>query len=79
MDKILLAMAIFLFSFIVIMTTVFCLYQATPDTLIVSVFSVCGVECGVMGTIKNRKEAIRARLQELEQQKKHDEEGSGEG
>ena len=67
MDRILVFLAVFLIIFTGCMITVFCVCQAVPDTLIVSVFSAAGLECGIMGAIKNRKEAIRAQIREIEE------------
>lgn len=39
-DKILIGCAIFIFVFVLAMTIIFCIFQATPDTLIECVFSL---------------------------------------
>lgn len=43
-DKILIGCAVFLFLFVITMIVIFILYQAEPETLITSVFSVLGGE-----------------------------------
>lgn len=43
-DKILLGLAGFLFGFTVTMIVIFCIYQATPDVLIESVFACVSSE-----------------------------------
>jgi len=43
-DKILLGCAAFLAVFVITMVTIFCIYQAIPDTLVTCVFSVLGSE-----------------------------------
>lgn len=65
MDCILALIGVFLLFFTVAMVLIFCVFQTVPDTLIISVFGACGLECGVMGAIKNRKESIRAQLREM--------------
>lgn len=43
-DKILISIAVFLVAFTITMIVLFCLYQATPDSLIEAVFGLCGGE-----------------------------------
>lgn len=69
MDRILLVLGVFLLVFVAVMVALFAIFQAVPDTLIVSVFGCAGLECGVMGAIKTRKDAIRGRLDELERER----------
>lgn len=66
MDRILICMGVFLTLFVIAMILMFIAFQSVPDTLIVSVFSCAGLECGVMGAIKNRKEQIRSQIREIE-------------
>ena len=61
MDRILVCLAVFLLAFTVAMIAIHIRCGTTPDTLIVSVFSVCGGECGVMGWIKSAKERNQER------------------
>lgn len=56
MKSIIIAVMLFLFSF-----TLTCLYityktSTEPSTLIMSVFGFCGLECGILGTIKKSKD-----------------------
>ena len=57
-DRILLALALFLLVFSVIMVIVFCLYQSVPDSLIVAVFGMASGECGFMAWIKRGKDSL---------------------
>ena len=59
MDRILVLIAVTLVIFTVAMIILFIMYQSVPDTLIASVFSVCGGECGAMAWIKTAKEKYR--------------------
>lgn len=59
MDRILVIIAITLVIFTVAMIILFIMYQSVPDTLIASVFAVCGGECGAMAWIKTAKEKHR--------------------
>ena len=43
-DKILITLASFVFGFTITMIVIFCIYQATPDTLIECVFACCSSE-----------------------------------
>lgn len=52
------------------------LYEATggiPDTLVVSVFSICGGECGALSWIRTSKERYRERKWEAEDRKRVEE------
>lgn len=62
MDRILVAMGIFLVLFVIAMIILFVLFQSTPDALIVAVFGICGFECGAMAAIQRRKTEVRERL-----------------
>ena len=70
MNLILVFIAITFIVFTVAMIIVFCKYQAIPDTLVASVFSVLGGECGVMGWIKNSKDRRIERTFQLEDEKR---------
>ena len=74
MDKILVFMGVFLLLFVVTMIVLFTIFQSVPDTLIVSVFGACGFECGAMAAIQNRKTAARAKLEEIQNEKRKKEE-----
>lgn len=53
------------------------LYEATggiPDTLVVSVFGICGGECGALSWIRTSKEKHRDRKWEAEDRKRMEEE-----
>ena len=64
MDRILVALGIFLFLFVVTMIVLFWKFQTVPDVLIGAVFGFCGFECGAMAAIQRRKTAIREKLRE---------------
>ncbi|MBR1524363.1 MAG: hypothetical protein IJ641_07900 [Lachnospiraceae bacterium] len=66
MDKILIALAVFLLVFVAAMLWIYLKTGGIPDTLCTCVFAICGGECGVMGWIKTTKERMREREQELE-------------
>ena len=66
MDKILIALAVFLLVFVAAMLWIYLKTGGIPDTLCTCVFAICGGECGVMGCIKTTKERMREREQELE-------------
>lgn len=55
--------------FTTVMTVIFCRYGAVPDTLVVSVFSVLGGECGFLAMIRTAKEKNKDRKNELEDRK----------
>lgn len=69
MNIILILMGVFLLAFIITMVVVFVRQGSIPDTLVVSVFSLCGGECGIMGWIKNHKEKVQDRKWELDDRK----------
>ncbi len=56
MNIILIFMALFLLVFIVAMIFIYYNTGGIPDTLVVSVFTICGGEFGVMGWIKTTKD-----------------------
>ncbi len=56
MDKVLIFIAIFLFFFVIAMVFVYLKTGGIPDTLVASVFTICGGEFGVMGWIKTTKD-----------------------
>ena len=64
MDRILVAMGVFLVLFVIAMIILFVLFQSTPDALIVAVFGICGFECGAMAAIQRRKTETAERLRE---------------
>lgn len=64
--RILIFIGVFLFAFAVTMIAVYVITGGTPDTLIISVFGVCGSECGAMAWIKNTKEKQQERKEFLE-------------
>lgn len=56
MDKVLIAIALFLLVFIITMIVIFCYKDNVPDTLILSVFGACTGEVSICGWIKTVKE-----------------------
>lgn len=56
MDKVLIFIAFFLLVFIATMVYVYLKTGGIPDTLVASVFTICGGEFGVMGWIKTTKD-----------------------
>ncbi len=56
MNKILIIIAVFLFCFIVTMIYLYYKTGGIPDTLVTSVFAICGGEFGIMGWIKTTKD-----------------------
>lgn len=76
MDRILVLLGLFLLLFTVAMIVVFIRYGAVPDTLITSVFALCGAEGGIMGWIKNSKERFQSRKWEIEDRKTFTEGGN---
>ena len=65
-NKILLILAVFLFSFVVTMIVLYCVVGSIPDTLVTCVFAVTGGECGAMAWIKTTKDRHLERHFELE-------------
>ncbi|OUQ61185.1 hypothetical protein B5E56_03505 [Flavonifractor sp. An112] len=61
MDKILLLEAVVLIAYTIAALAVFWHTGTEPSTLTACVFSLCGVENGVMGWIKNEKQKKEAR------------------
>jgi hypothetical protein len=55
MDKILLALGIFVLAFVVCMIVLFCVFQAVPDTLIQYTLGAGGIEALAMAGIKISK------------------------
>ena len=76
MDRILVAMGVFLALFVVTMIVLFILYQQTPDALIAAVFAFCGFECGAMAAIQRRKTEAEERLRAKQEQHTSDKEGA---
>lgn len=74
MDRILVAMGIFLVLFAITMIILFVLFQSTPDALIMAVFGICGFECGAMAAIQRRKTEVRERLRAKQEQHTSDKE-----
>lgn len=55
-DKILIAMALFILAFAIIMIVIFCMFQSVPDALVVAVFGLAGSECGFMAWIERKSQ-----------------------
>lgn len=55
LDLILLIIGIYIALFIAVMTIIFCIYQSTPDTLIVAVLGSGGTECVLCALITMAK------------------------
>ncbi len=56
MDKILIFIGVFLLIFTSVMIFIYYKTGGVPDTLIVSIFGICGGEAGIMGWIKTTKD-----------------------
>lgn len=59
MNKILIALGVFLLIFTITMIVTFWFKFSVPDTLITAVFGICASECGIMGWIRNTKQKYR--------------------
>ena len=70
MNFILLVIAVTLLVFVITMIELFRQYGTVPDTLIVSVFAVCGTECGAMSWIKTNKDKQQQRKWDLEDEER---------
>ena len=71
MDKILLAIGIFLFIFIAVMVWLFYTCGATPDVLISCVFVAATGELGFMSRIQTNRERKQERTWQLEDEKRN--------
>ena len=65
MDVSIVGIFIFLFVFTCAMAYLTYSTSVEADTLIISVFGFCGLECGLMAGIQKRKTTIRSELEKL--------------
>ena len=70
MNLILIVIAVTLLVYVITMINLFREYGTVPDTLIVSVFAVCGTECGAMSWIKTNKDKQQQRKWDLEDEER---------
>ena len=70
--KLLVCLFVFLFVFVQECLAIVFITGTEPATLIIAVFALCGLECGVMGWIKTTKEKNLAE-REAEQAKREGE------
>jgi len=77
MNVVLVVLGVAIFFFTRKMILLFEEHGAVPDTLIISFFGACGLEGGIMGWIKTRKERKQEREWELEDRKASEEESNG--
>ena len=66
MDLCLVIVALVVIAFTIAMTFIYCRYGAVPDSLVISVFGICGGECGFLAMIRTAKEKNMDRKREME-------------
>ena len=69
MDRILIIIAVAVTMFTACMIWLFYKFQSVPDALIVSFYGLCGIECGAMAWIKNKKAELEKMLEDLKDDK----------
>lgn len=71
MDKILLAIGVFLLLFVITMIWLFHVHYTTPDVLITCVFAAATGELGFMSIIQKNKERKQEREWQIEDEKRN--------